>query len=653
MDTVQAALAAFNAGWLTINGYNFGTLVRGRSSDEVSVKELSKLDEKQLPNITVLVPAYHESNVIRHTLRTLSAADYPKDRIEILPLLEREDHATIDAVKAIASSDSKIRPVIIDGEEPKGKPAALNEGLKHATGEIVGVIDAEDKIDPLLFKKVAHKINVSGYDAVQGLLYPKNEEGLVNLMQKAENGYWYGRFLRTLEKSGYPMPLGGTTNFFKKSVLLELGGWDPKNLTEDFDLGLRLFNSKKKVGHIMPDGEHSAAKEKAYKVGMFESRTDEETPIGFEAWLRQRTRWQQGKIQTFKKFLRDPPKTLGKKIHTYMATLEPHLAVVNLTGIGVSAFAYASKAQLEPWLQALTTLNLAAIASYSAMNGLGYLEATKGETVRFRGAKALFAAVSTPAYWTMQWAADLRAIYREEIKKEKNWEKTAHTGKHFAPGASVQTISNVLQESPEITLTANPVQPVSAAESNTHASQKTEAAKPIAPIPAQAKAPVSYDKEELFRMIEREKGNGEELFSAIAREKMKIQKEHAAKPRMHSVKLAQTTKKKRATTSMMSSDIRIAPRVAEAVKPLTSIPAQARVQDSMPMPNGSQENRLSAPPINSRRPVLRRQYPQYDYNSYQEQYARYVKQYYRWLYWARQQQAAGLPIWKVAHLPSN
>ena len=82
-------------------------------------------------------------------------------------------------------------------------------------------------------------------------------------------------FLPALAKAGLPLPLGGTSNHFRTDILRNVGGWDPFNVTEDADLGMRLARF-------------------GYRTGTVDSLTWEEAPIGYRQWLHQRTRWFKG-----------------------------------------------------------------------------------------------------------------------------------------------------------------------------------------------------------------------------------------------------------------------------------------------------------------------------------------------------------------------
>ncbi len=86
--------------------------------------------------------------------------------------------------------------------------------------------------------------------------------------------------LPTLERLDLPVPLGGTSNHFPRAVLEAVGGWDPFNVTEDADLGIRLARA-------------------GWQVGVLPSTTWEEAPPTFAVWRGQRTRWLKGWMQTY------------------------------------------------------------------------------------------------------------------------------------------------------------------------------------------------------------------------------------------------------------------------------------------------------------------------------------------------------------------
>ena len=423
-------LTAYAFVWATINVYNIYPLLR--HNVEVNLKRRRAKYElpDKLPTISILIPAYHEENVLEFTIKSIFNADYPRKLIDVIILTERDDTGTFQVVKRLMEKYGVRHVHVEESEEPRGKPRALNAGLKHVKGEIIGVIDAEDIIDHRLFKEVVAMLS-SNLDAVQGVLDMTNDrDGFKNMHLRAEYRYWYKTVIPAIIYSDFPVPLGGTTNFFKRSVLHELKGWDPYNLTEDFDLGLRLYNEHKKVGAIydmLKERESRSMFHNKYELGIMRSRTKEESPITWMGWLKQRTRWQRGKIQTMKKVVKKPPSGVKRKAHSVMASLIPHLGPINLTGIAFSAYAFFSGMFMPFWLSYIFYFNMFMVVFYAVMQGKSYFDVVhKNRKHRLRN--AMFVGITTPIYWVFQWIADLRAIKQEYVDKQIFWEKTEHFG---------------------------------------------------------------------------------------------------------------------------------------------------------------------------------------------------------------------------------
>lgn len=112
-------------------------------------------------------------------------------------------------------------------------------------------------------------------------------ENFLTRMFTLEYSYWFDYLLPGLDRLGLPIPLGGTSNHFKTEKLRELGGWDPFNVTEDADLGIR-------------------AAMRGYTVGVVNSTTYEEANNRVGNWIRQRSRWIKGYMQTTLVHSRNP-----------------------------------------------------------------------------------------------------------------------------------------------------------------------------------------------------------------------------------------------------------------------------------------------------------------------------------------------------------
>ncbi len=202
---------------------------------------MAALRDVDLPVYTVLVPVYREANVVGDLVANLGALDYPPAKLQILLLLEEEDDETRDAAKAARPpADHHVRHH--PAGQPQTKPKACNVGLFLAKGELLVIYDAEDKPDPDQLKKAVVAFSRGGRSlaCVQAALnYWNAEENALTRMFTLEYSFWFDYMLPGLDASRMPIPLGGTSNHFRTDALRRLGGWDPFNVTEDADIGIR------------------------------------------------------------------------------------------------------------------------------------------------------------------------------------------------------------------------------------------------------------------------------------------------------------------------------------------------------------------------------------------------------------------------------
>jgi cellulose synthase/poly-beta-1,6-N-acetylglucosamine synthase-like glycosyltransferase len=261
--------------------------------DVVSDEEALAFPEAELPSFTVLIPAYRERQVVEHLLRAVSQLDYPRDKLEVKLVLEADDEETIDAASSVEVS-MEFDLVLVPVAEPRTKPKALNYALQLAHGDIITVYDAEDVPEPLQLRRAAVVLARYGDDVacVQAQLsYSNVHQNLITKWFTLEYAIWFALFLPGLVSSGAPVPLGGTSNHFRRCVLLELGAWDPYNVTEDADLGVRMHR-------------------RGFRTRVVESVTHEEANSDFVNWVKQRSRWYKGYLQTAIVNLRRPRRLL-------------------------------------------------------------------------------------------------------------------------------------------------------------------------------------------------------------------------------------------------------------------------------------------------------------------------------------------------------
>jgi hypothetical protein len=256
---------------------------------EFPPEEIAALRDEDLPVYTILVPLYHETESLGRMVDGLQQIDYPREKLQVLLLLEEDDAETVRAVREM-SLPSFITPIITPDSVPKTKPKACNLGLARAKGEFVVVYDAEDRPEPDQLKKA-----VLGFRSVDPetvclqarLNFYNQRQNLLTRLFTLEYSMWFDLYLPGIGDLRAPIPLGGTSNHFRTEKLRDLGGWDPFNVTEDCDLGVRLAR-------------------KGSETRMLASTTWEEACSDLPFWVRQRSRWAKGYVQTYLVTLRRP-----------------------------------------------------------------------------------------------------------------------------------------------------------------------------------------------------------------------------------------------------------------------------------------------------------------------------------------------------------
>ena len=237
---------------------------------------------RQWPRYMVILPMYHEKDILPDLIASLSKLDYPKDRLEIRLLIEADDQETLTAAQAL-NLHAPFKIVPIPPSQPRTKPKACNVGIEDGEADLLVIYDAEDRPEPDQLKKAAWGFaqapaNVACIQARLG--YYNARQNLLTRCFAVEYATWFGLCLPGLDYLQAPIPLGGTSNHFRLDLLRRLGGWDEFNVTEDCDLGLRLFRQ-------------------GYRTRILESTTWEQACPSLPWWIRQRSRWVKGYIQTW------------------------------------------------------------------------------------------------------------------------------------------------------------------------------------------------------------------------------------------------------------------------------------------------------------------------------------------------------------------
>jgi LPXTG-site transpeptidase (sortase) family protein len=388
----------------------------------VSDEDARAVPDDELPVYTVLVPIYREAEVVPQLMANLRALDYPRHRLDLKILVEHDDEATLAAVLAYAGSEFDV--VVVPDDAPRTKPKALNYGLTLARGEVVTIYDAEDRPDPLQLRKaaVAFRRLPASVGCLQARLdYWNSEQNLITRWFGTEYLQWFQLFLPGLAGGDAPVPLGGTSNHVRRSLLEAVGAWDPYNVTEDADLGIRLHRS-------------------GYRCAVLDSATWEEANSDYVNWNKQRSRWYKGYLQTWLVHMRHPSVLLDElgwrgwlEFNAFVGGT-PVLALVNLVFWSLTILWFAGH---FAFIQALfpTLLYYPALICFVVGNvAMVYLYVI---SARLSERDSLvWAACLVPVYWLMMGIAALKAFWQLFVARSF-WEKTVHglaTDEH-RPGA--------------------------------------------------------------------------------------------------------------------------------------------------------------------------------------------------------------------------
>jgi cellulose synthase/poly-beta-1,6-N-acetylglucosamine synthase-like glycosyltransferase len=378
----------------------------------VTKEEVKAVVDDDLPIYTIHLPVYKEDKLIKKLIWNLQSLDYPREKLDIKLLIEEDDDKTLNAVREL-NFPAIFDVVVVPFHMPKTKPKACNYGLHFSRGKYLTIYDAEDIPDTDQLKKVITLFEKlpAHYICIQcALNYFNRNENFLTRMFTLEYSYWFDYMLPGLDTLDIPIPLGGTSNHFKLDKLIELGGWDPFNVTEDADLGVRAYA-------------------KGYKVSIVNSTTYEEANNEPFNWVRQRSRWIKGYMQSYLVHMRNPYKLyqkiglkgflgfnffIGATPLTFL--IYPVLLFVFVCYV-VFDFAFI-KALFPNWVLFIAIFNL--IVGNVLMVYVNMMAVFKR-----RYYELILFALANPIYWLLHSISAYKGLY-QLIVKPFYWEKTNH-----------------------------------------------------------------------------------------------------------------------------------------------------------------------------------------------------------------------------------
>lgn len=402
--------ACLTATFLVFAGFRFlGCLV-----PRLPAPKRRHLPDAELPIYTVMIALYREAMSVAPLLQAMNDLDYPREKLDVILVTEADDEMTRQAIARLQPMPH-VQVITVPAIGPQTKPKALNYALPFARGSFVAVFDAEDRPEPGQLRAALDAFAHHGPDiaCVQASLSIDNaSESLLSRMFAAEYAGQFDILLPGLAALRLPLPLGGSSNHFRAEALRDVGAWDAWNVTEDADLGIRLARF-------------------GYRCATFSSTTYEEAPVRFGAWLRQRSRWMKGWMQTTGVHLRQPWR-LWRDVGTVKAFGVAIIAGSNvltalaypLLLIEIALFAVRAAVMDNPsgfLVDMFMPLHLAAItAGYLATIVIGLMGLRRRRQLRHAWILLL-----APLYWGLLSIAAWRALW-QLLREPHRWEKTQH-----------------------------------------------------------------------------------------------------------------------------------------------------------------------------------------------------------------------------------
>ncbi len=422
--SVLTVITVFYVVDLCVNFFLAARTLNHSVEERIDDGVVRSLANAEWPRYTVLCPLYREAEVVPQFIQAMLALDYPADKLQILLLTEADDTRTRAALEAL-SLPSHFTILTAPAGAPRTKPRACNFGLLKATGDYIVIYDAEDVPDPLQLKKAVLTFANHGSDlaCVQAKLnFYNKQQNVLTRWFTAEYSSWFDLVMPGLQQSKAPLPLGGTSNHFRTEILRALGAWDAFNVTEDCDLGLRLSRYQ-------------------LKTAMLDSTTYEEANSQVKNWLRQRSRWIKGYMQTYLVHMRQPSRYLTQKHLRQFVGLQ--LVIGGRTAVlFVNPLMWALvllyilfHSALSGFYQMLFPAPLLYLGTICLIFGNFFFIYTYLMGCLRRGQYNMVKwALLAPVYWAMMSVAAFIALY-QLIRKPHFWEKTQH-GLHLrGPGA--------------------------------------------------------------------------------------------------------------------------------------------------------------------------------------------------------------------------
>lgn len=235
----------------------------------------------RFPTITLLVPAYNEEDSIKKTIESVMNLEYPVGKKEVIAINDGSKDKTLQILNELKKKYPSLK--ILD-KPNSGKANSLNEGIKIAKGELIGVVDADSYPNKTaLLSMIGYFEESDKVGAVTTRVLTKKGSNFLEKYQQIDYAIiaWERKLLDFIN-SVYVT--NGPLSLYRAHILREVGGFNQKIITEDIEV----------TWHILSKG---------YTTRMaYDTQVYTNVPTKFSRWNLQRIRWNLGGIQTLFKY---------------------------------------------------------------------------------------------------------------------------------------------------------------------------------------------------------------------------------------------------------------------------------------------------------------------------------------------------------------
>ena len=368
-------------------------------------KKKPELHPESLPTFSILVPVKNEERVVGRLLKNLYELDYPPEKKEIIIV----EDGSFDKTPLICREYARHHPncvKFIVRSTSNGKPSALNCALKHARGEIVAVFDADNVPESDVLVKAAEYFEDSSVAAVQGTPCAINaNENMLTKSISHEEAIRFQAYFQGKDALGLFVPLTGTCQFIRRTVLEEVGGWDEESLSEDMEMSAKLTHRGHTVKYA-PD-----------------IKCWQENPASLIEFVKQRIRWFRGCMEVALRYGKLLKVFNRKCIDAEFTLVTPYLLAPGLLGYLLALYTLLVPVEYDPVFTVITQVLTLSTTATLLLAGVALMYDTKPRKMR-----NLLWLPYIYVYWSLQTFIIAYALIQIMLKRPRKWVKTKKTG---------------------------------------------------------------------------------------------------------------------------------------------------------------------------------------------------------------------------------